>query len=68
MDCIVCQGPLSMGFFRQEYWSGLSFPSPGDLPATGIKSMSSAWQVDSLPLNHLGQGAIDWFKIGKEVC
>ena len=33
----ACQSPLSMGFFRQEYWSGLPFPSPGDLPNPGIK-------------------------------
>ena len=37
---IVCQGPLSMGFSRQEYWSGLLFLSPGDLPNPGIKSIS----------------------------
>ena len=34
------QAPLSMGFPRQEYWSGLPFPSPGDLPDPGIESMS----------------------------
>ena len=34
---VACQAPLSMGFFRQEYCSGLSFPSPGDLPNPGIK-------------------------------
>ena len=34
--------PLSMGFFRQEYWSGLPFPFPGDLPDSGIKPASSA--------------------------
>ena len=34
------QAPLSMGFSRQEYWSGLPFPFPGDLPEPGIKSMS----------------------------
>ena len=43
-----------MGFPRQEYWSGLPFPSPGDLPDPGIERMSSALQVDSLPLNHQG--------------
>ena len=37
---IACQAPLSMGFPRQEYWSGLPFPSPGDLPNPGIKPMS----------------------------
>ena len=41
--------PLSMGFSRQEYWSGLPFPSPGDLPDPGIKSGSPALQADSLP-------------------
>ena len=46
------QAPLSMGFPRQEYWSGLSFPPPGDLPNPGIKPVSPAWQVDSLPLRH----------------
>ena len=51
---LACQGPLSMGFARQEYWNGLSFPSPGDLPDLGIKSKSPALQVDSLPLSHLG--------------
>ena len=38
-----------MGLFRQEYWSGLPFPSPGDLPDSKIKSRSPALQVDSLP-------------------
>jgi len=36
---VACQAPLSVGFPRQEYWSKLSFPSPGDLPNPGIKSM-----------------------------
>ena len=51
---IACQAPLSMGFPRQEFWSGLPFPSPGDLPNLGIKLKSPAWQADSLPLSHLG--------------
>ena len=34
---VACQAPLSMGFSRQEYWSGLPFPSPGDLPYPGIE-------------------------------
>ena len=38
----TCQAPLSMGFPRQEYQSGLSFPSPGDLPDPGIKPASPA--------------------------
>ena len=34
---VACQAPPSMGFSRQEYWSGLPFPSPGDLPNPGIE-------------------------------
>ena len=37
---VACQAPLSMGFPRQEYWSGLSCPPPGDLTDPGIESMS----------------------------
>ena len=46
---VVHQAPLSMEFSRQEYWSGLPFPSPGDLPDTGIKPRSLALQASSLP-------------------
>jgi len=46
---IAHQAPLFMGFPGQEYWSGLLFPSPGDLPDPGIKTASPAWQVDPLP-------------------
>ena len=46
---IVHQAPLSMEFSRQEYWSGLSFPTPGDLPNPGIEPGSPASQMDSLP-------------------
>ena len=49
---IVHQAPLSMGFPRQEYWSGLTFPSPRGLPDPGIEPVSPAWQVDSLSLSH----------------
>ena len=42
------QVPLSMGFSRQEYWGGLPFPSPGDLPHPGIKPRSPALQADAL--------------------
>ena len=42
MDCIARQAPLSMGFSRQEDWSGLPFPSPGDLPDPGIEPGSPA--------------------------
>ena len=47
---VACQAPLSMGFPIQEYWSGLSSPSPGDLPDSGIELMCPALQADSLPL------------------
>ena len=49
---VAHQAPLSMGFPKQEYWSGLPFPPPGDLPNPGIKPtspVSSALQADSLP-------------------
>ena len=39
---VACQAPLSMGFSRQEYWSGFPFPSPGDLPDQGIDPGSPA--------------------------
>ena len=45
---VTLQAPLSMGFPRQEYWSGLPFPSPGNLPIPGIEPSSPALQVDSL--------------------
>ena len=46
-DTIGYQAPLSMGFFKQEYWSGLPFPSLGDLPNPGIEPRPLALQVDS---------------------
>ena len=46
---VAHQAPLSMEFFRQEYWSGLPFPSPGDLPNPGIEPGSPAMQADALP-------------------
>ena len=45
---------MSMGFSRQEYWSGLPFSPPGNLPNLRIKPVSPALQVDSLPLSYLG--------------
>ena len=51
------QAPLSMGFSRQEYWSGVPFPPPGDLPDPGTEPKSLAspeLQVDSLLLSHQG--------------
>ena len=46
---VAYQAPLSMEFSRQAYWSGLSFPSPGDLPDPGIEPRSPALQADALP-------------------
>ena len=46
---VARQVPLSMGFSRQEFWSGLPFPSPRDLPDPRIKPGSPALQADSLP-------------------
>ena len=45
---VALQAPPSMGFSRQEYWSGLPFPSPGDLPKPGIEPRSPAFQADAL--------------------
>ena len=45
---VAYQAPSSMGFSRQEYWSGLPFPSPGDLPDPGIEPGSPAFQADAL--------------------
>ena len=49
---VACQAPLSMEFPRQEYWSGLPFPSSGDLPNPGVEPRSRASQDDSSPLSH----------------
>ena len=46
---IACQAALSIEFSKHEYWSGLPFPSPGNLPDPGIEPSSPALQVDSLP-------------------
>ena len=55
------QTPLSMEFSRQEYWSGLPFPSPGDLPDPGIEPRSPALQADSLPTEPPGKNCILFF-------
>ena len=52
------QAPLSITFSRQEYWSRLPFPSPGNLPNPGIESRSPALQVDSLPSELQGKPKI----------
>jgi len=51
---VARQAPLSTGFSRQEYWSGLPFPSPEDFIDQGWNPRLPHWQVDSLPLSHQG--------------
>ena len=66
-----CQAPLSMEFSRQEYWSGLPCPSPGDLPDSGIEPTTAAspvlqedslvlspWRIPSIQLNNNFAGII----------
>ena len=60
---IAQQAPLSMEFFRQEYWSGLPFPSPGNLPDLGIELGSPALQADSLPPDPLGKPPGKWIHV-----
>ena len=74
---VAHQASLSMGFSRQACWSVLPFPPPGDLPNPGIEPESPAaslhWQVDSLPLHHLGSSnysstyIIKWATVGIEL-
>ena len=61
---IAHQAPLSMGFSRQEYWGGLSFPPPGDLPDSGIEPVFPALQVDSLPAEPSGKPISDSYPGG----
>ena len=59
---VAHQAPLSMGFSRQEYWNGLPFPSPGDLPNPGIEPGSPALQADDLLTEVWGKPDIDiWY-------
>ena len=51
---VAPQAPLSLRLSRQEHWSGLPLPSPGDLPQPRLEPVSPALQADSLPLNHQG--------------
>ena len=57
---IAHQGPLSMGFSKQEYWSGLPFPSPGDLPDPGIEPMSPALASRFFTTEPLGKPSIQF--------
>ena len=60
---VARQAPLSMGFPRQEYWRGLPFPSPGDLPDQGIELASPALQVDSLLLSQFIDSSVWMLRI-----
>ena len=67
----ACQAPLSMGFSRQEHWSGLPCPPPRDLPDPGIEPTSPeslALQEDSLPLTHQGSPVIFYSKCKVVTC
>ena len=64
---VAHQAPLSMGFSRQEYWSGLPYSPPGIYPTQGLNLHLLHWQADSLPLSHLGRpqsDSIDHFILG----
>ena len=56
----TCQAPLSMGFSGQEYWNGLLFPSPEDLPNPGMEAVSPAWQADSFTAEPPGKPWATW--------
>ena len=55
---VAHQAPLSMGFSRQECWSGLPFPPPGNFPELGVEPTSPALQADSLLLIHRGSPSL----------
>ena len=62
---VACQSPLSKGFPWREYWSGLPFPSPGDLPDVGIKPMSTALAGKFFTIEPPGKKMV-WFKCQSE--
>ena len=65
---ITCQATLSMEFSRQEYWSGLLFLSPGDLPNPGVEPGSTTFQADSLPSEPSGKPSNHYMNDSKENC
>ena len=81
---VVHQASQSMGFSWQEYWSGLPFPPPGDLPDPEIESTFSELQADSLPLSHhlfihpsfyfcffhvvLPKFSSSWYRVSTKLC
>ena len=65
---VAYQAPPSIGFSRQEYWSGLPFPSPGDLPNPGIKPRSPALQADALLSDPPGKPKERYSYVSGENC
>ena len=63
---VALQAPLSMGFSRQKYWSGLSFPSPGDLPEPGIKPASPSLAGRFFATEPPGESRYLSYRISKE--
>ena len=62
---VAYQASPSMGFSRQGYWSGLLFPSPGDLPDPGIEPGFPALRADALPSEPPGKPRSFWYRISK---
>ena len=63
---VACQAPLSMGFSKQEYWSGLPYPPPGDLPDLGMEPAtpaSPALQADSFPTEPPGKPYKEYMRV-----
>ena len=65
---VANQAPPSMGFSRQEYWSGFLFPSPGDLPDPGIEPRSPAFQADALSSEHQGSQCLLVWHLVSRLC
>ena len=67
---VACQDPLSTGFSRQEYWSGLPFPSPGDLLDPGIEPMSPAYSTfaDTFMFWATRENAVSWCREVAQSC
>ena len=65
---VAHQAPLSIKFFRQEYWNGLPFLSPEDLPDPEIETRSPAWQADCLPSEPPGKSHHSRLNRLKSIC
>ena len=65
---VAYKAPLPMEFSRQEYWSGLPCPPPGDLPNPGIEPRSPVLQTDSLPSDHQGSPVFILSEFSVELC